>query len=49
MKKYSNIVTINGKDYSNIVEAKNYKDALEIQKKRKAKSKNTFKQHLTLS
>lgn len=49
MKKYTNTVIINGEKYTNTVDAENYKEALRIQKERKAKSKNTFKGRLTLS
>ena len=47
MTKYFNIVVINGIDYTNVVEANNYKEALKIQKERKAKSNHTFKGKLT--
>lgn len=48
MKTYTNTVIINGQKFTNIVEAENYKEALKIQKERKAKSKNTFEGKLTL-
>lgn len=48
MKTYSNTVIINGEKFTNTVEAENYKEALKIQKERKAKSRYTFKGHLTL-
>ena len=37
MKTYTNTVIINGQKFTNIVEAENYKEALKIQKERKAK------------
>ena len=49
MKTYTNIVIINGEKFTNKVEAENYKEALRIQKERKAKSKNSFTGRLTLS
>ena len=49
MKTYANTVIINGEKFTNKVEAENYKEALKIQKERKAKSKNTFEGRLTLS
>lgn len=49
MKTYTNIVVINGIEYTNTVKADNYKDALKIQKERKAHSKNTFKGQLKCS
>jgi hypothetical protein len=49
MKKYTNTVVINGVSYTNTVEAESHKEALEIQKERKKKSRNTFKGRLTLS
>lgn len=49
MKTYTNTVIINGEKFTNKVEAENYKEALKIQKERKAKSKNTFEGRLTLS
>ena len=49
MKTYTNIVIINGQEFTNKVEANNYKEALKIQKDRKNKSKNTFKGRLILS
>lgn len=49
MKTYTNTVIINGVKYTNIVKAENFKEALKIQKDRKAKSKNTFQGRLTLS
>ena len=48
MKIYTNTVVINGEKFTNIVEASNYKEALKIQKERKAKSKHTFNGHLIL-
>ena len=48
MKTYTNTVIINGQKFTNKVEAENYKEALKIQKERKAKSKNTFEGRLTL-
>jgi mannose/fructose-specific phosphotransferase system component IIA len=48
MKKYTNIVVINGINYPNIIEASNYKDALKQHKAQKQKSKNTFKCRLTI-
>lgn len=48
MKTYINTVIINGQKFTNTVEAENYKEALKIQKERKAKSKNTFEGKLTL-
>jgi hypothetical protein len=47
MKRYTNKVVINGSNYTNIVEAYSYSEALEIQRKRKAKSKNKFIGRLT--
>jgi hypothetical protein len=49
MKTYTNTVVINGMRYTNTVEAENYKKALEIQRDRKRKSKNTFEGRLILS
>ena len=49
MKTYSNTVVINGIEYTNIVKANNYKEALQIQRKLKSKSKNIFKGKLKLS
>jgi hypothetical protein len=49
MKKYTNTVVINGNQFTNTVEADDYKEALKIQKERKAKSKNTFQGRLILS
>lgn len=49
MKTYTNTVIINGEKFTNKVEAENYKEALKIQKERKAKSKNKFEGRLTLS
>ena len=49
MKTYTNTVIINGEKYTNKVAAENYAEALKIQKKRKAKSKNTFEGRLTRS
>ena len=49
MKTYTNTVIINGVEYTNKVEANNYKEALQIQKERKSKSKNNFKGKLQLS
>lgn len=49
MKTYTNTVIINGQYFTNKVEATDYKEALNIQKERKAKSKNAFKGRLTLS
>lgn len=46
MKTYTNTVIINGQEFTNKVEAKNYKEALKIQKQRKEHSKNTFKGRL---
>jgi len=46
MKTYINTVIINGEKFTNKVEAENYKEALKIQKERKAHSKNTFKGRL---
>jgi hypothetical protein len=43
---YGNYVYINGVKYSNIVKAYSYKEALEIQKERKSRSKNTFEGRL---
>lgn len=48
MKTYINTVIINGQKFTNTVDASNYKEALKIQKERKAKSKNTFEGKLTL-
>ena len=48
MKTYTNTVIINGQKFTNTVEASNYKEALKIQKERKAKSKNIFEGKLTL-
>jgi len=47
MKKYINTVVINGINYSNIVEASSYAEALKIQKNRKQKSQNLFIGRLT--
>ena len=49
MKAYTNTVIINGEKYTNTVKAENYKEALKIQKDRKAKSKNTFEGRLIKS
>lgn len=49
MKTYTNIVIINGCEFTNIVKADNYKEALSIQKDRKKKSNNIFKGRLILS
>lgn len=49
MEKFVNTVLINGQKFTNTVEAENYKEALKIQKERKAKSKNTFVGRLTKS
>jgi hypothetical protein len=49
MKTYTNTVIINGEKFTNKVEAENYKEALKIQKERKAKSKNTFEGILILN
>ena len=49
MKTYTNTVIINGVEYTNIINASNYKEALEIQKKRKSQSRNVFKGKLQLS
>lgn len=49
MKTYTNTVIINGQKFTNKVEAENYKEALKIQKERKAKSKNKFEGRLALS
>lgn len=49
MKTYTNTVVINGQEFTNKVEASNYKEALKIQKERKAKSHNTFKGRLQCS
>ena len=46
MKTFTNTVIINGEKFTNKVEAENYKEALKIQKERKAKSKNNFKGRL---
>jgi len=46
MKTYTNIVVINGISYTNAVKASDYKEALLIQKERKAQSKNIFKGRL---
>lgn len=47
MKTYTNTVIINGEKFTNKVEAENYKDALKIQRDRKAKSRNSFQGRLT--
>ena len=49
MKSYTNKVIINGEKFTNKVEAENYKEALKIQRERKAKSKNTFEGRLILA
>ena len=49
MKTYTNTVSINGEKFINKVEAESYKEALKIQKERKAKSKNTFEGRLILA
>lgn len=49
MKTYTNTVIINGEKFTNTVEATGYKEALKIQKERKAKSKNTFEGRLILA
>ena len=49
MKTYTNTVIINGEKFTNKVEAENYKEAMEIQKARKAKSKHSFEGRLILS
>lgn len=49
MKTYTNTVIINGEKFTNKVESENYKEALKIQKERKAKSKHTFEGRLILS
>ena len=41
-KKYNNEVEINGKWYTNTIEAYDYKEALQLHKKQKEKSKNKF-------
>lgn len=46
MKTYTNTVVINGEKFTNTVEAENYKEALKIQKERRAKSKYTFEGRL---
>ena len=48
MKIYTNTVLINGVKYTNSVEAENYKEALKIQKERKARSRNTFEGRLKI-
>lgn len=48
MKKYFNRVIINGVEYSNVMEAENYKEALRIHKEQKRKSRNKFKGRLEL-
>lgn len=48
MKTYVNKVIINGIEYTNIVKAFDYKEALKIQKERKRISRNTFKGRLIL-
>ena len=48
-KKYTNQVEINGKWYTNTIEAYDYKEALQLQKERKRKSKNKFRGRLTLN
>ena len=48
MKTYTNTVIINGEKFTNKVDASDYKEALKIQKERKAKSKHTFDGHLIL-
>ena len=49
MKTYTNTVIINGEKFTNSVKANNYKEALKIQKERKAKSRNKFEGRLTLA
>lgn len=49
MKTYTNKVIINGEKFTNKVEASDYREALKIQKERKAKSKNKFEGRLILS
>lgn len=49
MKTYTNTVIINGEKFTNTVEASNYKEALKIQKERKARSRNSFEGRLILS
>jgi len=49
MKTYTNTVIINGEKFTNTVEANDYKEALKIQKERKAKSKNNFEGRLQCS
>jgi hypothetical protein len=49
MKTYTNTVVINGNQFTNTVEAHSFREALKIQKERKAKSKNHFQGRLTLS
>ena len=49
MKTYTNTVIINGDKFTNKVEASDYKEALKIQKERKAKSKYIFEGRLILS
>lgn len=49
MKTYTNTVVINGEKFTNKIESENYREALKIQKERKAKSKNTFEGRLILS
>lgn len=46
MKTYTNTVIINGDKFTNKVEASDYKEALKIQKERRAKSKYTFEGRL---
>ena len=48
MKNYFNIIIINGVEFTNKINANNYKEALAIQKVRKKKSKHSFKNHLAL-
>ena len=48
-KTYINQVEINGQWYSNIIEAKDYKEALEKHREQKRKSRNRFRERLSLS
>lgn len=47
MKTYANRVLINGCEFNNLVTASNFKQALAIQKERKANSNNKYIGRLT--
>ena len=49
MKTYTNYIIINGESFTNTVKGYDYKEALQIQRKRKQQSNSTFKGRLILS